>query len=89
MPEIASPNSNTTRDGTLTEVRRALSSGRELSVTEVANRFGFRELARFAGQYREAFGENLSDTWRARLLDGRPDHTMTRAGSNVCRRRGI
>jgi len=43
----------------LSEVRRALSSGSEAkNVTEVARRFGFRELGRFSAQYREAFGES-------------------------------
>src|SRR5262245_32345460 len=45
------------RDLRLVEVRRALRSGGEPSVTKVATEFGFHELGRFAGQYREAFGE--------------------------------
>ena len=49
----------------LTEVRRALSSGSDAAnVTEVATRFGFRELGRFSAQYREAFGESPSETKR-------------------------
>jgi transcriptional regulator GlxA family with amidase domain len=58
----------------LSEVRRALSSGSEAkNVTEVARRFGFRELGRFSAQYREAFGENPSETKRrARTLHGLP-----------------
>jgi transcriptional regulator GlxA family with amidase domain len=34
------------------------------TVTEVAMRFGFRELRRFAGEYRTASGESPSETLR-------------------------
>ena len=56
----------------LSEVRRALSSHSEAAnVTEVATRFGFRELGRFSARYREAFGERPSDTKRrTRTLRG-------------------
>jgi transcriptional regulator GlxA family with amidase domain len=70
----------------LSEVRRALSSGSEAkNVTEVATRFGFRELGRFSARYREAFGESPSETKRrARSVqaaphDG-PPHRSHRSG---------
>ena len=49
-------------------VRRALSETRSapLTVTDVASDHGFSELGRFAGSYREAFGETPSETLRAR-----------------------
>ena len=53
----------------LSEVRRALSSDVEGgTITEVAMRFGFHELWRFAAQYRERFGESPSQTKRRALL---------------------
>jgi AraC-like DNA-binding protein len=42
------------------------------SVTEVALRCGFRELGRFAVDYRAKFGESPSDTFAARQQIGRP-----------------
>ena len=53
----------------LGEVRRTLSTpdGAASTITEVANRFGFHELGRFAAAYRAAFGEHPSET-RQRTL---------------------
>ena len=48
----------------LSEARRALKDGASENVTQVALRFGFRELGRFAVDYRAAFGESPSDTLR-------------------------
>lgn len=50
----------------LAEARKALLSAPAASetVTTVAMRFGFRELGRFAADYRAAFGESPSETMR-------------------------
>ena len=50
----------------LSEVRRA-PDGAASTITEVASRFGFHELGRFAATYRAAFGEHPSET-RQRTL---------------------
>jgi AraC-like DNA-binding protein len=50
----------------LREVRRALTErDAPVTVTDVAVRFGFYELGRFAAAYRQAFGEVPSETLRA------------------------
>jgi transcriptional regulator GlxA family with amidase domain len=41
------------------------------SITQVAMQFGFRELGRFALQYRAKFGENPSATLRRSVAEGR------------------
>jgi len=46
----------------LAQARQVLLSGDEETVTEVAMRFGFRELGRFAALYRKRFGESPSVT---------------------------
>jgi len=53
----------------LSEVRRTLATpdGAASTITEVASRFGFHELGRFAAAYRAAFGEHPSET-RQRTL---------------------
>ena len=51
------------RELRLIEVRRVLLSGRNrASITQVAMRFGFRELGRFSALYRNKFGEAPSVT---------------------------
>jgi transcriptional regulator GlxA family with amidase domain len=53
----------------LSEVRRTLSTqdGAASTITDIASRFGFHELGRFAAAYRAAFGEHPSET-RQRTL---------------------
>jgi transcriptional regulator GlxA family with amidase domain len=65
----------------LREVKQALSSTRPVvaTVREVAIRFGFRELGRFAGEYRVAFGERPSETLeRSRFRANRPMNASTK-----------
>ena len=56
----------------LDEARQMLSQGTTNSdtVTQVAMRFGFRELGRFAADYRAAFGESPSQTLRSASAAG-------------------
>lgn len=58
----------------LQSVRRALHdrNARDLTVTSVATDYGFFELGRFAGAYKEMFGEAPSRTLRSRT-DARVD----------------
>jgi AraC family ethanolamine operon transcriptional activator len=52
----------------LHQVRRALRRNAQTSVTEVALRFGFGNLGRFAVEYRRLFGESPSQTLRGGVL---------------------
>jgi AraC family ethanolamine operon transcriptional activator len=54
------------REERLQDVRRALSdSGTgQATVASIATEYGFYELGRFAGAYKEAFGEVPSETLR-------------------------
>lgn len=54
-------------NGTL---RDLLAAGTACSVTEVASRWGFRHLSRFAEQYRKAFGELPSQTLNRAVAGG-------------------
>jgi len=51
----------------LTQARRALLSAERGTVTQIAMRFGFLELGRFAVDYRSTFGERPSETLRRSL----------------------
>jgi transcriptional regulator GlxA family with amidase domain len=55
------------RELRLSAVKRVLSSKRG-TVTQAAMRFSFREIGRFAKQYKEAFGESPSETKRRARL---------------------
>jgi transcriptional regulator GlxA family with amidase domain len=56
----------------LREVHRELNAaaGRRTTVTSIANRYGFFELGRFAGTYKEMFGEPPSATLRRAMSNG-------------------
>jgi AraC-like DNA-binding protein len=71
----------------LLEVRRALTDPHAGSVTEVAVRFGFSELGRFAASYRRAFGEAPSDTLRASRCPAAPIASVTRLDHPASARR--
>ena len=57
----------------LAEARAALQDPAARSVRQVARRCGFRELGRFAAEYRAVFGENPSDTLRRTSAASRDD----------------
>jgi transcriptional regulator GlxA family with amidase domain len=67
-------------------VRRTLTNQESapLSVTGVATRFGFYELGRFAGSYKEAFGETPSVTLRGAIRKSVTTHAKGHA--DVCTR---
>jgi transcriptional regulator GlxA family with amidase domain len=66
----------------LAEARAALQGPTTRSVKQVALRCGFRELGRFAADYRAAFGENPSETLR-RYAAARLDDDICAATSGV------
>ena len=51
----------------LDEARKRFSSGSGLSVAEVAGSLGFTHLGRFAGHYRQRFGESPAQTRRKQV----------------------
>ena len=70
------------RELRLIEVRRVLLSGRNrASITQVATRFGFRELGRFSVLYKIKFGEAPSVT--NDLSISRHERTTPRKGAGV------
>jgi transcriptional regulator GlxA family with amidase domain len=60
----------------LAEARAALQDPATRSVKQVALRCGFRELGRFAADYRAAFGENPSETLRR--------HSAAKLDDDIC-----
>src|ERR1700728_5196376 len=54
----------------------AASSPDSVTVTMIAGRWGFMHLGRFAGQYRQLFGETPSETLRA-PVSGLPPHRLS------------
>jgi AraC family ethanolamine operon transcriptional activator len=62
-------------------VRRALSVARPpVTITDIAIDHGFSELGRFAGSYREAFGESPSETLRG---SGRRSESETKGHAHA------
>jgi AraC-like DNA-binding protein len=61
------------RELRLNQVRQALLSvdTKTASVTEIAARFGFHELGRFAVDYRKLFGESPSQTLQSAIRSGK------------------
>jgi AraC family transcriptional regulator, ethanolamine operon transcriptional activator len=60
----------------LAAARRALLDGARGNVRQVALRFGFHEVGRFAADYRAAFGENPSQTLRGNsVADNKSDRS--------------
>ena len=68
----------------LQNVRRTLTNRESapISVTGVATKFGFYELGRFAGSYKEAFGETPSVTLRGAIRKSATTHAEGHA--DVC-----
>ena len=60
----------------LVQARAALQDPATRSVRQVARRCGFRELGRFAADYRAAFGENPSETLRRTSVAEREDNAL-------------
>lgn len=63
--EFDTPPSRVLRVWALAEARRRLSEPRATSVTSVALDLGFEHLGRFAGHYRDVYGESPSTTFRS------------------------
>ncbi len=76
------------RSDRLREVRRELNAaaGRRITVTNIANRYGFFELGRFAGAYRQMFGELPSATLRRAIANGFEGTPSISENRNVYRR---
>jgi transcriptional regulator GlxA family with amidase domain len=73
----------TSRLGLVRQTLLAADGGRK-TVTEVATRFGFRELGRFAADYRAAFGESPSETLRRAAQPVRRPPAASRPAAQSC-----